>query len=134
MAAIFGVLDLFQPNLPASYIRAFLAVAKDPGRTVSDYARVCGVGNGPMSMRLNDLGETNRYHLPGYGLLESRPDPMDRRYTIVKLSLKGEAFARRIASAMQWRQGGSGGVIRGVELGRDCGLVGQSISLTRLTE
>jgi hypothetical protein len=49
-SAIFGVLDLFQSNLPASYIRAFLAVAKDPGRTVGDYARVCGVGNGPMSM------------------------------------------------------------------------------------
>jgi hypothetical protein len=65
---------------------------------VDFYARTCGVGNGPMSRRLNDLGEMNSRNrkLPCFGLLESQPDPMDRRFTIVKLSPKGRALVGRI--------------------------------------
>jgi DNA-binding MarR family transcriptional regulator len=80
-------------------VKAFLGVAKDPGRPVSDYANMCGVSNGAMSWRLNDLGEmySRDRSLPGLGLLESMPDPMDRRYTLVKLSPEGQAFAARVA-------------------------------------
>jgi hypothetical protein len=77
-------------------VKAFLAVAKHEGECVDFYAR--GVGNGPMSRRLNDFGEMNsrNRNLPGFGLLESRPDPMDRGFTIVKLNPKGRALVGRI--------------------------------------
>jgi hypothetical protein len=98
LSGLYNVLDLFESKLPASYVKAFLAVAKNEGECVDHYARVCGVGNGPMSRRLNDLGDMNSRNrsLPGFGLLESRPDPMDRRFTIVRLSAKGRALVGRI--------------------------------------
>jgi hypothetical protein len=99
LAGMFNALNLFAARLPANYVRAFLAVAKEPGRNVQHYARVCGVGNGPMSRRLNDLGTVNRYHKPGFGLLETQAGE-DRRIVLVNLTAKGRNFAQQIASAL----------------------------------
>src|SRR6266852_1488687 len=95
LSGIYNVLHLFE-TMPTSYSRAFLAVAKHEGECVDFYARVCGCSNGAISKRLNDLGELNSRDRskPGYGLLESKPDQMDRRYTIVWLSPKGRNFCR----------------------------------------
>jgi DNA-binding MarR family transcriptional regulator len=82
-------------------MKAFLVVAMQGDRSVNEYARMANVGGGQMSQRLTDLGELNRYHRPGHNLVESRPDPMDRRLTLVRLTSQGRAFARRIADAVQ---------------------------------
>ncbi len=84
-SGLYTALNLFETNMPASYVKAFLAVAKDEGQCVDHYGRVCGVSSGTISRRLNDLGEmySRDRTLPGFGLLDSRPDPMDRRYTFV---------------------------------------------------
>jgi hypothetical protein len=102
MAGMFNALNLFASRLPSNYVRAFLAVAKDPGRNVQAYAKACNVGNGPMSRRLNDLGSVNRYRKPGFGLLESRSHEIDRRLVIVTLTEKGKAFAAQIARAVEF--------------------------------
>jgi DNA-binding MarR family transcriptional regulator len=104
MAGLFNALNLFEVNLPASYVRAFVAVAKNEGRCVHEYARVCNTSNGSMSRRLNDLGETDSRDRSkaGYGLLESRPDPMDRRFTNVKLSAKGKNFVGQIVRSLEY--------------------------------
>jgi hypothetical protein len=98
MSGVYDVMHVFD-SMPTSYSRAFLAVAKDEGQHVDHYARVCGCSNGAMSKRLNDLGELNSRDRskPGYGLLEAAPNPMDRRFTIVRLSLLGRRLAERIA-------------------------------------
>jgi hypothetical protein len=98
MSNVYNVMHVFD-SMPTSYSRAFLAVAKDEGQHVDHYARVCGVGNGPMSKRLNDLGEVNSRDRskPGYGLLESAPNAADRRFTLVRLSPTGRRLAERIA-------------------------------------
>lgn len=38
---------------------------------------------------------------PGYGLLEAAPNPMDRRFTIVRLAPSGRRLAERIAGMME---------------------------------
>jgi hypothetical protein len=101
MSGVYDIMHYFD-SMPASYSRAFLAVAKDEGQHVDHYARVCGCSNGAMSKRLNDLGQLNSRDrsLPGYGLLDAAPNPMDRRFTIVRLSPTGRMLAERIAGMM----------------------------------
>jgi DNA-binding MarR family transcriptional regulator len=89
-------------NVPIDYPR-FLAVAKHEHECVDFYARVVGCSNGAMSKRLNDLDPLNSRarSKPGYGLLESKPDQMDRRYTIVWLSPKGRNFVEQVVRALE---------------------------------
>ncbi len=103
LSGIYTVLHLFE-MMPVSYMQAFLAVAKHEGECVDHYARVCGSSNGAMSKRLNDLGELNSRDRskPGYGLLESAPNQLDRRYTIVWLSPKGRNFIGQIVRALEY--------------------------------
>jgi hypothetical protein len=102
LSGLYNVLHLFE-SMPAAYTRAFLAVAKHEGECVDHYARVCGTSNGAMSKRLNDLGELNSRDRSkaGYGLLESAPNVMDRRYTIVWLSPKGKNFVQQIVRTLE---------------------------------
>jgi len=103
LSGIYTVLHLFE-MMPVSYMQAFLAVAKHEGECVDHYACVCGASNGAMSKRLNDLGELNSRDRskPGYGLLESAPNQLDRRYTIVWLSPKGRNFIGQIVRALEY--------------------------------
>jgi hypothetical protein len=103
LAGFYNVLHLFE-SMPTSYMQAFIAVAKHENECVDHYARVCGCSNGAMSKRLNDLGPLNSRDRskPGYGLLESAPNQMDRRYTIVWLSPKGNNFVGHIVRALEY--------------------------------
>jgi hypothetical protein len=96
LSGVYSALSLFDA-MPVSYAKAFLAVARHEGESVAYYARACGSGSAPMSKRLNDLCETKRKGMTGYGLLTSRQNPMDRRLAEVRLSPKGKALAERIA-------------------------------------
>jgi len=96
LSGLYSALALFDA-MPVSYAKAFLAVARHEGETVDYYARACGSGSAPMSKRLNDLCETRRKGIAGYGLLTSRQNPMDRRLAEIRLSPKGKALAERIA-------------------------------------
>jgi DNA-binding MarR family transcriptional regulator len=51
-----------------------------------------------MSRRISDLGELDRRLNPGLQLVESRPDPLDRRLILVRLTRQGRAFANRVAA------------------------------------
>jgi hypothetical protein len=103
LSGIYNVLHLFE-QMPTSYMQAFIAVARHERECVDFYARVCGCSNGAMSKRLNDLGPLDcRDHTkPGYCLLESAPNQMDRRYTIVCLSPMGKNFVGQIVRALEY--------------------------------
>ena len=104
LTGLFNVLSLFEKATPASHVKGLVAVAKDEGRCVGDYARMCGLSHGQMSRILIDLGDiySRDRNLPGLGLLESRPDPLDRRYLVVKLSPKGKALIGQIVRALEY--------------------------------
>jgi hypothetical protein len=81
LRTVYSVLDSFHTlsrKMPISFARVFLAVCLRPNRCVEELARECGISNGVMSRTLGDIGDCNRYHLPGMGLVEAVGDPMDR--------------------------------------------------------
>jgi hypothetical protein len=106
LSGIFNVMTMFE-TMPTSYMKAFIAVAKHEGESVDYYARVCGCSNGAMSKRLNDLGDLDSRDRtkPGYGLINSNPNLMDRRYTLARLSPKGRNFVGQIVRALEYGGG-----------------------------
>jgi DNA-binding MarR family transcriptional regulator len=93
-----------QTHMPVSLVSAFLLVAQKEGRTVSELAKAAGVTLAKMSRQLADLSDVNRYGAPGLGLIEQRVELYDRRFMRSRLTPKGAALVRRIASEMQGRR------------------------------
>jgi DNA-binding MarR family transcriptional regulator len=104
LAGILRVLGLFQSldrHISIEGIKTLILIALNENKSVNDYARMAGVGGGPMSRRIGDLGELDRNLNPGLQLVESRPDPLDRRLTLVRLTHQGRAFIVRVAGAVR---------------------------------
>ena len=84
-AVLIGLLKALKPfrelrkTMPLQYITAFLSVANKEGQNVAEYAKIVGTSQSLMTRHLANLGETNLYHKPGYGLVETHTDMMDRR-------------------------------------------------------
>jgi hypothetical protein len=68
LAGILNVLGLFQSldrHISVESIKTLLHIALNENKSVHDYARMAGVGGGPMSRRISDLGELDRNLNPG---------------------------------------------------------------------
>jgi DNA-binding MarR family transcriptional regulator len=104
LAAVLHALEPFRSirhTLPMQYMYAFLLVALDEGLGVMEYAKQAGVAQSVMSRHLLDLGDRSRYGGPGYGLVTTRPDPLNLRRHRVTLTDKGWEVAHRIMHAIQ---------------------------------
>src|ERR1035437_3233810 len=66
-------------TMPLQYVTAFLLVATEENLNVTEYATRAGRSQSLMTRHLADLGEVNRYHEEGFGLVEAYDDLMDRR-------------------------------------------------------
>ena len=77
-------------TMPLQYVATFLLVAEEEGLNVATYATRAGISQSLMTRHLSDLGEVNRYHEEGFGLLEAFTDLMDRRNRLVRLTAKGK--------------------------------------------
>jgi DNA-binding MarR family transcriptional regulator len=97
MSGLLKVVEQFE-MLPATYISAFLVIARDPGHSVDTYAKALGIAPATMSRRLIDLGEQQSRcrKRAGHCLIESRRNPVDRRLVEIQLSPKGKALATRL--------------------------------------
>ena len=87
-------------TMPLQYVTTFLHVAVHEGKNVSELAKVVGTSQSLMTRHLADLGEINRYHKPGYGLIEAYTDMMDRRNQLNRLSAKGQRLVDRLLGAL----------------------------------
>lgn len=95
--AVYGVMPLQQAY-------AFLLVAMEEGEGVTEYARRAGVSQSVMTRHLLDLGDFNRRHEPGLGLIVQRPDPLNRRKHQTFLTDKGAALAAQVYRALAGRK------------------------------
>lgn len=95
------VLELFRaekPQFTIGQMIAFLRVALEEGKGVSQYADEDNSSLSVMSRHLLDIGLKLRNNDPGLGLVEVRANPMSLRDRPHYLSSKGAKLARRIAS------------------------------------
>jgi DNA-binding MarR family transcriptional regulator len=89
-----------QINLNIALVETLLLVAMNPDRSIGELAKSAGVANGTMSQWLSDLSEINRSGAPRLGLITQKTYLYDRWHTRNRLSVKGQAFVRQIAGAM----------------------------------
>jgi DNA-binding MarR family transcriptional regulator len=87
--------------IPLSLLLTFLLIAGRENSTVIDLAKDANMTQGAISRQLADLSDVNRYGGTGFGLVEQRVEIHDRRYTRTRLTEKGRAIVRRMASEMQ---------------------------------
>lgn len=106
LKALLGALEPFRarkPTITLQQVMAFLLVALNEGRQVTEYARMAGIAQGVMTRNLLDLGEYTRNREPGLDLLEQKPDLMNRRAHLTFLTHKGSSVVGAITRAWQKR-------------------------------
>ena len=91
----------FRETMPLQYVQAFLLAATEENLNVSTYATRAGTSQSLMTRHLLDLGEVNRYHEEGMGLVEAYRDMMDRRNVLIRLSVKGKAVVSEMCEAFE---------------------------------
>ena len=85
------------PDLTATTLYVFAALVSRGGEMrQSDLREVTGLTHSALSRHLSLMDEWSWLKKPGLGWLETRPDLMDRRARIVKLTARGKALARRM--------------------------------------
>ena len=89
-----------RPTIPARCVQAFFLVAEKEGLAVSEYAKRGGLSAITMSRNLIDMGERDRNHEEGPGLVESHENIMNRRETLYRLTPKGRALLAAITRAL----------------------------------
>jgi DNA-binding MarR family transcriptional regulator len=87
-------------TMPLQVVQALLLVATDPGHNVTWYADKAGISASLMTRHLADIGEWNRYHLPGLGLVEQFHNVMDKRERLLRLTAEGRRIAKGIHDAL----------------------------------
>jgi DNA-binding MarR family transcriptional regulator len=83
-------------TMPAQYIHTFSLIARNEGLSVVEYAERANVSVSVMSRHILDIGDYARNRSNGFGLVTSRPNPMELRKHEVWLTAKGKALAHKI--------------------------------------
>jgi hypothetical protein len=87
-------------TMPLQYVVAYLLVALEEGKGVTEYANDAGVQQAVMSRYLLDIGDRNRYKEEGFGLVTQRADPMNLRKHQVLMTNDGLKVAKQIIRAL----------------------------------
>lgn len=105
---LMDVLDSFRrlrATMPLQYVVTLLAVARDEGKSVGEYARKLGISPSVMSRHLLDIGERNRHMEDGFGLVTFRPNPRNLREHEYYLTPKGYQLVQQIVRKMERKPG-----------------------------
>lgn len=94
--AFLEVFRSIRPTMPLQHAITFMLVALDEGLSVQEYSERAGVAQSVMTRHLLDLGEFDRNHQPGLGLLYQKIDLMNRRRHVTFLSPEGRALLHKI--------------------------------------
>lgn len=79
---------------------AFLLIATNEGQTQKWVEDKLKTSNATASRTVGKWLDYQWKGKPGLGMVESHPDPSDRRYTVLSLSPKGRDFLKRVRSKL----------------------------------
>ena len=106
--AIENLLGAIEPfgEIPLPYIRTFLAIALEEGKSQSTYGRIVGINRIDACRHIHALGDRARHGGPGFGLVRMEHDPnkMHNAYRIY-LTAKGRTLAAEIFRNLKRHQG-----------------------------
>lgn len=91
----------FDHTVPLQIIHAFVIVARNEGKSLTELAERLGANMSTASRHLLDLGERNRRREPGYGLVEAKADPMNLRQKQYTLTPKGKFVWNNICAQLE---------------------------------
>ena len=87
------------PTMPLQQVRTFLHVALHGEVPQASLEEATGVEQSSVSRNVALLGPGLSPAEPGYGLIESLPDPWNRKRNLVRLTQRGKALAWDIQQA-----------------------------------
>ncbi|MGI0120203.1 hypothetical protein [Zooshikella sp. RANM57] len=93
------VLDTY-PDMTLLHYTSLLAVAAHPGIGTTEVQECVGGARSSGMRAVQDLGERRLNGKPGYKLVETMPDPTDKRRNILQLSEKGKAFVTQLTERL----------------------------------
>lgn len=98
-----GVLRAEWPEMPMQTAATFLAVAtaKDETILMTDLLTIVGLPQSTLSKNVAYLCEWRKHEVPGMNVVETFPDPMNRRQKLVRLTPKGRLIASKITAAIK---------------------------------
>jgi DNA-binding MarR family transcriptional regulator len=96
-----AILRAKNPKMTLQQLTALLLVAAEEGQQVVKYASRAGIAQGVMTRHLFDLGAFSRTREEGLGLVEQRPDLMDRRSHLTYLTHAGRRLLHDIIRAVR---------------------------------
>lgn len=94
------VIQTIDPQMQAQTIMCFLMVAQFGPCPMADIRAISNVSQASLSRNFSALGEVHRRGMPGFGLIKSWEDPMNRKAKLVKLTKKGEEFKKQIMDVL----------------------------------
>lgn len=101
LAQVMDIFRDFDAAFPASYIRAFLTIARKPGLSVTDYGHILGIPQPVVSRLMLQLGEKSRAGGAGLGWIRRVTDEKDLRVKRLHLTPQGQRLMERLEQAMQ---------------------------------
>lgn len=101
VSSLFQSFRQLDPTIPLQLAYTFILCATYEGESVGDIARRAGFAVSTTSRHILDLGEFDRLKRPGYGLVETRIDPMELRRKTIHLTPKGKNLLNQIISTMR---------------------------------
>lgn len=88
-------------TMPAQFVRAFLLIALDEGKTVGEYAVKSGVSQSVMTRHILELGMRARNRGPGMDLVYTKPNVNNLREHLVFLTDKGRALLAKVVRSLE---------------------------------
>jgi DNA-binding MarR family transcriptional regulator len=89
------------PNMPLSYVIAFMTVAAEEGESVNDYAGKLDISPTVMTRNLLDIGDRNRMKEAGMGLITQERDLYDLRRHNARVTPKGRQILHTAITAFK---------------------------------
>jgi DNA-binding MarR family transcriptional regulator len=100
-SSLFQTFRQLDSTMPLQLAYTFILCATYEGESIGDISRRAGFAVSTTSRHILDLGEYDRLKNPGFGLVETRIDPMELRRKTVHLTPKGRNLLNQIINTMR---------------------------------